>query len=40
MVEPTIPQPKAEHMYYGVCGNIDQENRHRQDYLMLIKIID
>jgi len=28
-----VPQPQASDIYYDVCGNIDQHNRHRQDTL-------
>ena len=34
-VELTIPQSKATQIYYDVCGNIDQHNRHRQATLKL-----
>ena len=34
-----IPQPKATHVYYSVCGKIDQSNRTRQDNLDIKKIL-
>ena len=34
-VELTIPQPKAEQIYYDVCRKIDQHKRHCQATLKL-----
>ena len=35
LVEVTVPQPAACHIYYSACGKIDQHNRLRQASLML-----
>ena len=34
-----IPQPEATHVYYSVCGKIDQSNRTRQDDLDIKKML-